>query len=483
MNTNMTANWHVNLTESFRPNGRRFRKYIDWSAKTSALWLLPLIAMCGTSQAQDWRSHARGGYGGVEFSETCPEYSYVTGFNLRQGNDLDSIQFNCSLLRSDGSAGTGHTGRWYGGSGGMSKSGYCPHDNPFVRRLAVTEEGAATRIVDGIAFDCGIMQRQQPKKLQPSQRSDFQFFGPMVDYLGGVLTGDNAGPTDSSFVCPEGQAIAGIYGRAGQMIDALGIICRDIQVAPLPPSTVLQEPGTSAAPTRGAAEAAAAAGTSHIAAIPMQQGAANPTAASTASARANRLICRGGTTYATGRYGQAPDDAEIQMQMLFFLRSATPAGDGPGLEVGKCGFTDRLADDNIATVRFRVRAEGDQSEKAVREYLADPNQYWSFLVRINDETRWYEATQHAKWIPASADGQRQIQSTAASAPLAREAIQVAGNLPQNLFELNDAAIIVVGRKELTAGEAKRQVEQDLGRLSEPTRAFALCVVASRECGR
>lgn len=246
---------------------------------------------------------------------------------------------------------------------------------------------------------------------------------------------------------------------------------------PLPPKTTVLKPhGTTVLPS--ASTQATSAGNSSVNPQGQIQGAASRlpagavAAAGTADAQAGELICRGGETPAVARYGTAADGTEIQM-MYFSPSEDAARADGSGLVPGKCSFVDRsIAEAGAGIVLFKSTAAGGE---ALDKSLRDAGNYWRFVVRKND-SGFYEATEHAAWLPIAGTASTlpnrtdalNAVSTATQPGGSAGAAAVATGVPLNLFDLDDRAIIIVGGKKLPAGEAKRVIRKDLAQNSGPS---------------
>jgi hypothetical protein len=128
------------------------------------------------------------------------------------------------------------------------------------------------------------------------------------------------------------------------------------------------------------------------------QGDGNGTARSSASA-GDEIVCRGVDTVAIAHFAWTPDDGEVSL--MYFLPAKAAAGaDGAGLEPGRCGYVNAALPDDRAGILLFTTAPGEESANAIREFLANPGHYWSFVVSKN-ANGFYEATRHARWRPAA----------------------------------------------------------------------------------
>jgi hypothetical protein len=175
------------------------------------------------------------------------------------------------------------------------------------------------------------------------------------------------------------------------------------------------------------------------------------------------LRCRGGGQLAITEIGPAgfssslaakTQRAQARLQQLSFLPAhrdaqgnSPPAGDdGRGLQVSTCTFADRAF-----TSAYPVGVVFDPTQAgstSIREYLADPNHYWTFTA-YDTKYGTFRAVRHGPWTPA---GQ-----------LARAGSAI--SVPANLFSMDDRAIIIVGGKQQLAGEVKKDVRAALQKAS------------------
>jgi hypothetical protein len=332
--------------------------------------------------------------------------------------------------------------------------------------LEVTIEGVDTHVIDTVTFYCAPIAGRVAKPLIPDV-TGFNVAGRY--YQGNAFGGRSGRRSTAPLTCPSGTTFAGIHGRAGQWVDRLGPICRSIEAIPAPPTLSSDRPLVT---SPAAARATQPAGPNPVASVPIQQG-GDPTFDTRGTAlQENELLCRGGAPYPTGRYGQVPGNAQREIHVVFVRASESVARpDGSGLEPGRCGFPNRAAAE-IASLLITVDVGSQTSLQGIEALKDDATRYWSFLVERNDALGMMEATENHAWTPPAA-GRSTVQQVVAARPF----------YPPNLFALNDAETVTVGERRISAREAKLEVETALDGLSEPTRSFALCAIAAKECGR
>lgn len=236
----------------------------------------------------DVRADPVGGGGGGAFAARCPYGQFLTGVELRTGDDVDAIRPLCVLaydktktspvwVSSDASASRATflwwwTGRdafsvtsvfpnpglvvvgdrlWYGGGGGRPRSLVCPIYLPIMLGLRIEAEGESTVIVHKIDVFCGFASNDQPKGdtygdlprgvgwegksatryRPPNNKQDWEY-GP--------------NHVQGSSMCPADRVAVGIHGRSGAWLDAVGIICDFPMWAPPPPGSVKPPPKKNA---------------------------------------------------------------------------------------------------------------------------------------------------------------------------------------------------------------------------------------------
>jgi hypothetical protein len=403
----------------------------------------------------------------------------LAGLSGRAGDDLDALRPVCAELNADGSRGRfteAETVRGgqpvsgnVGGGGGAPVEAVCPDAVPFVRQMGALPE---RKLVGKLFIQCGPMAGPIPPVEQNSNTFTF-----------GEVGSETLVPTYRPMTCPSGAAYAGIHGRAGEWIDAIGNICRRIEPVPPPPTLSRDAPIVTSSVTA----AAQPTGPNPIASVQLQQGVNAPATTARAGLEPSQLLCRGGDVYPTGRQGQVPDKPEQEYHVVFVRISQNIARpDGSGLSPGTCGFADRVATD-VPTFLLPVDV-GSSTLADLETYLKhDPNHFWSFLLRPNQALKMPEAIKHEQWAaPAQASAAlttSPIQDTATSASSAarQRASAVRERFPVDLYQVNEAAMIAVGARQMTVRDARLEVEAALDRLAEPTRAFALCVIAGKDC--
>jgi hypothetical protein len=204
------------MTHSKHPGRTRYGRF-----------LLGVVLACSfglatdSAWAQDLLRGPIGGGGGSPVSVRCPPGTFLLGLDARAGDDVDSVHPVCGWDTGNppGRIATASPTASMGGRGGASTLGVrCPDETPFVRGLQVRAEGEVTIVVDRIDVLCGRLSGPLP----PAVDGQTRFFLASRQQ-------NNANAINESATCPPRFVGAGIHGRHGALVDAIGLIC-----APLP---------------------------------------------------------------------------------------------------------------------------------------------------------------------------------------------------------------------------------------------------------
>lgn len=166
-----------------------------------------------------------GGPGGGGFTRSCSPPDYVVGIYVRAGAWIDAIGLKCGTFNTAG--GTRFSvppfnTPFHGGNGGALQEKVCP-TNSSVRR---------------IKFGFTLTTNNSPKYIDFVELTCRRHVGAAeltsVDCMetgNGCWEFHPAHPPQPSFRsfrqdCPDGTKMAGINGRSGVFLDALGLICR-----------------------------------------------------------------------------------------------------------------------------------------------------------------------------------------------------------------------------------------------------------------
>jgi hypothetical protein len=169
----------------------------------------------------DWASPVVGGKGGDSFVLRCPAGQFLVGLNIRLGDDLDAVAPVCAAPREGGrSELLGLAER--GGAGGEPRELLCPEGRPFVRELEVQAEGRATVLVNALQLHCGPLRGA----LMSQKVEGYDTLYAAGPYLWDWCT--LPAGCAKKLMCPSHMAVVGVHGRAGLMIDGLGIVCATV---------------------------------------------------------------------------------------------------------------------------------------------------------------------------------------------------------------------------------------------------------------
>jgi hypothetical protein len=148
-----------------------------------------------------------GGAGGTAFSRSCGAGRVLSGLRYRAGLSLDAIGLLCRPVNANGSLGSETSvGAMAGGPGGTFAVARC--------RTGLVVHGAYFRygaVIDGLQMHC--------VPWHPDSRS---FYGVGGVFYIGRTEGNNSG---NAFCEAQTQPVVAIRGRAGLVVDAIGLTC------------------------------------------------------------------------------------------------------------------------------------------------------------------------------------------------------------------------------------------------------------------
>lgn len=166
------------------------------------------VAPVGTAAAKDVGTY--GGDGGSSFRSPCRPGEGLAGLRIRSGTALDAVAALCVKLnfrRTDWNGEPYTPTQLWGGGGGGSQSVKC-NEGDIVRRLRVSAgPWGDIPVVKHIAIECYDLSN--------------------MDYHYRVVQKNPQGTLDGSRWkdCPDGYIGSGVYGRAGNLVDRLGLSC------------------------------------------------------------------------------------------------------------------------------------------------------------------------------------------------------------------------------------------------------------------
>jgi hypothetical protein len=214
------------------------RRRLQWRSRLICVPATLLFLVLSAQAQTDAILPPIGGDGGNQFVARCPQGQFLTGFDLRTGDDVDAIRPIC--VTAYGPADVGPLvpgGTSFGGNGGGPRQLLCPKDAPIVTGMFVGSQGDDSMIVNQIHLFCGIAAATQ----QPSQFPSAVFDGPQFER--------SLNYPDITR-CPAGLVAVGINGRSGAVLDSVGLICGVPKLTPKPPKMGSVNRPTTGAPPR-----------------------------------------------------------------------------------------------------------------------------------------------------------------------------------------------------------------------------------------
>ncbi len=195
--------------------------------------LLAILAACAAvlhpSPSFATQMRIVGGPGGRPFSATCQPGMYLAGFHARAGAWVDGLGLLCARYdASQNSLSKVHDNESYvGGIHGSPQEEYCPLGQPLTG-IAMTftrGNGLDRQYLNSLAMLCGgrdtsmpIAQGHQDRCISTGEDCDAFF----ESSTWGLTTRDRF--ADYQY-CPLDEIAVGLQGRAGDYVDAIGLIC------------------------------------------------------------------------------------------------------------------------------------------------------------------------------------------------------------------------------------------------------------------
>ncbi|MGC3974845.1 MAG: hypothetical protein QM771_10740 [Nitrospira sp.] len=181
-----------------------------------------------------------GGPGGSEFRAQCPNGSYLVGFEGKTGAWVERISPVCApWLRGSQTLGPPAVGQEVTTICRDSRS------NTFaIHYMNVAVLKSANRLVQSIWAGCQSLTTSPlgSVRLEFGARPPAPPGRDVGDQPECVTCPDKSPPIYSNQVCPAGEAGVGIRGRAGQFVDAVGLICGPMPARLGSPATKLPRP-------------------------------------------------------------------------------------------------------------------------------------------------------------------------------------------------------------------------------------------------
>jgi hypothetical protein len=197
------------------------------SVKKTLLWCLGACVLGGWAaaahgQVADAMLPQVGGDGGDFFQARCPVGQHLVGLNLRAGHNIDAVQPICAIAATPVALRAGTEMPRFGGDGGEPVQLMCPQATPVVTGVSLIAEGARGLGLNSVHLFCGIAAKQQTASEYPSVKFD----GPRQKSTeSSIAVTDFVDVRFAKLACPAGLVGVGVYGRAGKIMDALGLIC------------------------------------------------------------------------------------------------------------------------------------------------------------------------------------------------------------------------------------------------------------------
>jgi hypothetical protein len=195
------------------------KKVLICFVTAAAVWTADVPRAAG--QQPDVLLAPVGGSGGNTFQARCAPGEHLIGLNLRAGHNVDAVQPICgSTSNPSGPMTIGREMPRFGGQGGEPKQLICPSNTPAVIAMHVSAEGVGVVALKAIYLYCGVVAAQQIL----SEVASASFVGPSQHQ--NILPGTSDVRSSSGYkICPGGLIPVGAHGRAGALVDALGLIC------------------------------------------------------------------------------------------------------------------------------------------------------------------------------------------------------------------------------------------------------------------
>ncbi|UZR29046.1 jacalin family lectin [Methylococcus mesophilus] len=177
----------------------------------SAVLFIAFLGFGEQSAATDLPSI--GGSGGSPYRILCPAGSFLTGFEGRAGDYVDRLGLVCSKW-SGSELESGQFQHVYAGTsrGGKAQQVFCPAQH-VVHGADFSVLSSDAQLLDEFSFECIYMKRPEGN----GQRFNFTSTGSR----GGWSFGGRSG----WHFCPPDEVVIGIYGRSGDFVDRIGLVC------------------------------------------------------------------------------------------------------------------------------------------------------------------------------------------------------------------------------------------------------------------
>jgi hypothetical protein len=174
---------------------------------------------------------------GAEFR--CPPGQTMVGFGARAGLWIDAVSAICAPLRPGGLIGQGiATNAYFGGSGGGKQDVYCPQGWALSEtQMGVTRDDRQVAVVNMVCRNQSDGRTDNTRFIGNPEYHASCKPGPLGGLIGGI--GDCPSTAPRATRCPPNELPIGFYGRVGNAVNQLGLIC-DIVT---PPAASAAQPG------------------------------------------------------------------------------------------------------------------------------------------------------------------------------------------------------------------------------------------------
>ncbi len=160
-----------------------------------------------------------GGPGGNYFGHACGPGRVLVGVRGYAGVWIDSVQAVCARVEADGVSAPQAEGPVFGGNRPPGGGTYCQRRTTVAAGLAA-DENKDNRLLGYVAVSCKHLLNGTTFPEAPALKGS-----------GRLASEPSGGSGADLFVrparqeCPTGTVAVGIHGRAGQFVDALGLLC------------------------------------------------------------------------------------------------------------------------------------------------------------------------------------------------------------------------------------------------------------------
>jgi hypothetical protein len=209
---------------------------------------MALVAL-GSVVAPAQEHPIQGGPGGTPFRQQCGEQEYLVGFEARGASWVDAVRVLCApWVRNTRTLGPAVAPSGFaGGSGGTLRAVRCPSGAQAVSTISFYLTGSRgtlsvddARLVTGFYFACGNLNPPHQRSPQNHEILSASHF--LASAPSGPFTTGRDVEMLSPQSCPAGTLATGLHGRAGEYVDALGLICG---AAPTPVAAMGQSTRTT----------------------------------------------------------------------------------------------------------------------------------------------------------------------------------------------------------------------------------------------